>query len=161
MNDEIRNDFNHKGVVYQAFNTKSSINVSEWKCYIGATEGMLKEAMAEHKQCSTDSSFHNAIREYGFDAFKWEIIHFKEDWETMEDLENLRRQKNTWYVYQAPHQIYIDSENDYYQKGITHRTHQKMLNVSPKPKNKFVLKNDGLNDEEVQHQLSYLEKQVK
>lgn len=104
--------YDHKGVVYQVFNTKSSINRAEWKCYIGATAGTLREAMAEHKRCDTDSSFHKAIREYGFDAFKWKIIKYKEDWETFEDLENTKRHQVGKYYYYHPSFGYNDDEDD-------------------------------------------------
>ena len=104
--------YDHKGVVYQVFNTKSSINRTEWKSYIGVTTGTLREVMADHKLCYTDSSFHKAIREYGFDAFKWQIIKYKEDWETFEDLQKIKHHQVGKYHYNLRSKGYNDDEDD-------------------------------------------------
>jgi group I intron endonuclease len=60
------------GIVYKATN---SINN---KCYIGITIGSLKIRKKAHKTCALrkvdNYHFHNAIRLYKFENFKWEIL---------------------------------------------------------------------------------------
>lgn len=63
-----------KGIIYKA---TCLINR---KCYIGKTNN-LKERIIYHKKCSKSKNkkfknilFYKAIRKYGFDNFKWEIL---------------------------------------------------------------------------------------
>lgn len=51
-------------------------NIINDKIYIGKTSKTLEWRMKIHKQSSSydDSLFYRAIRKYGFEKFKWEII---------------------------------------------------------------------------------------
>lgn len=52
-------------------------NIINGKVYIGQTTKTLEERKATHKKDSKhlNTFFYRAIRKYGWDAFKWEIIH--------------------------------------------------------------------------------------
>ncbi len=59
-------------IVYQALNTATG------KIYIGKTAVSLAQRKGDHKakayKHGRNSSFHEAMRKYGFDNFQWEII---------------------------------------------------------------------------------------
>ncbi len=59
-------------IVYQALNTATG------KIYIGKTTVSLAQRKGDHKakayKHGSNSSFHEAMRKYGFDNFQWEII---------------------------------------------------------------------------------------
>ena len=61
-----------KGIIYKATNKKNG------KVYVGQTTNTLERRKRGHKDraknTNYNSHFHNAIRKYGFDVFKWEII---------------------------------------------------------------------------------------
>ena len=61
-----------KGIIYKV------TNIINGKVYIGQTTRSLKKRKKEHKYDAAktcyNSHFHNAIRKYGFNAFKWKII---------------------------------------------------------------------------------------
>ena len=60
------------------------------KQYVGQTVGSLKERRRKHVSCSLNNSdniyFHNAIRKYGIDLFKWAVI---DECDTADDLAKL------------------------------------------------------------------------
>lgn len=59
-------------IVYKATNLVNN------KIYIGLTTGMLNDRKSKHKydaeNKNSNSVFHKAIRKYGWDNFKWEVI---------------------------------------------------------------------------------------
>ena len=66
-------------------------NLINGKIYIGQTIVSLTERKGDHKRKSfkhnSKSSFHSAIRKYGFDNFKWEIIDTAETRKELNDKE--------------------------------------------------------------------------
>lgn len=65
-----------EGIIYKA------TNVATGEVYIGATTIKLEERIHDHFNKSIKNyghKFHNAIREYGFDNFKWEQIDAVQD----------------------------------------------------------------------------------
>lgn len=73
-------------VVYKA------VNQINGYIYIGITNN-FKQRLREHKSCANSDSyryqsrFYNAIRKYGFENFKFEIIETVEDRKTLEERE--------------------------------------------------------------------------
>lgn len=67
-----------------------TINEINGKCYIGQTIKPLSERKKSHLQranAGTDFYFYRAIRKYGFDNFKWEIIEECSSKEEMDEME--------------------------------------------------------------------------
>lgn len=65
-----------EGIIYKV------TNVATGEVYIGATTIKLEERIHDHFNKSIKNyghKFHNAIREYGFDNFKWEQIDAVQD----------------------------------------------------------------------------------
>lgn len=60
------------GIIYKA------TNVINGKCYIGQTTNKFYYRIAQHKHAAIKKKnknyFHNAIRKYGWENFKWEIL---------------------------------------------------------------------------------------
>lgn len=59
------------GLIYRA------VNIVNGKCYIGQTCTDFEFRVRSHKYCCNrgiETKFYNAMRKYGFDKFKWEII---------------------------------------------------------------------------------------
>lgn len=54
-------------------------NIINGKCYIGKTTQLLKKRKYKHMYYTSkeldDAYFHNAIRKYGIENFKWEVIY--------------------------------------------------------------------------------------
>lgn len=61
-------------------------NIINNKIYIGQTQNSLEQRKASHKKDfkTQDSYFYRAIRKYGWENFKWEVI--KDDIQTVEEL---------------------------------------------------------------------------
>lgn len=65
-----------EGIIYKA------TNVATKEVYVGATTIKLEERINDHYNKSIKNyghKFHNAIRDYGFDNFKWEQIDTAQD----------------------------------------------------------------------------------
>lgn len=64
------------GCIYRAKNTVNGM------CYVGKTENTLAQRKVEHK-CEVGrgakSLLHRALREYGWDAFEWDILTERDD----------------------------------------------------------------------------------
>jgi group I intron endonuclease len=60
-----------QGIIYKATNLIND------KCYIGQTSRKFKKRMQEHLNPVKDGEvyFHNALKKYGKENFKWEIIY--------------------------------------------------------------------------------------
>lgn len=78
-----------KGLIYR------SVCINNDKCYIGQTTQGLAKRMYEHIQDTKSNRdkfhFHNALRKYGFDNFKWEVL------ETCKDKYSLDLAEQ-WYI---------------------------------------------------------------
>lgn len=72
-----------KGIVYKATSPSNKI-------YIGITITNLKERKRIHLRSTNNGSklpFHNAIRKYGIENIKWEIIDYESDFQKLKMLE--------------------------------------------------------------------------
>lgn len=66
------------------------------KVYIGITQKSLKQRKAIHETKATQGKqehFRRALRKYGFDNFKWEVIDNAEKWEELCELEKVYIEK--------------------------------------------------------------------
>lgn len=74
-------------IVYKA------TNITNKKVYIGITTKTLEHRMKIHKRDSKKlgTYFYNAIRKYGFDNFKWEVI------DTASSIDELHK-KEIYYI---------------------------------------------------------------
>lgn len=80
-------------LIYKATNTVNG------KIYIGQTTRTLKKRMSEHKHNAIynkkkGNHFYSAIRKYGWDAFKWEVI---EECNSVEEMEQAEKKWITHY----------------------------------------------------------------
>jgi group I intron endonuclease len=66
-------------------------NLINGKIYIGQTTLSLEERIKYHKRDSQrlDTYFYRAIKKYGWEAFKWEVIH--DNIKTIEELDELEK----------------------------------------------------------------------
>ena len=71
-------------------------DMTNGKRYVGSTTKTLSYRISMHKLASKYESYPTyntpiatAIREHGFENFKWEIIQFWDDKETLQDIEDL------------------------------------------------------------------------
>jgi len=64
-----------------------STNKINGKCYIGQTVKTLNHRKIGHLGSTSPSNFSNALRKYGSDAFKWEIIEECSSKEEMDEME--------------------------------------------------------------------------
>lgn len=55
-------------IIYKATNLINN------KCYIGQTKLTLQKRTKDHRNSKDNLYFHNAIRKYGIENFKWEVI---------------------------------------------------------------------------------------
>src|SRR5574343_2095225 len=55
-------------IIYKATNQNNG------KAYIGKTVRSLRQRIAEHTRSKTVTGFQGALKKYGIDAFKWEVI---------------------------------------------------------------------------------------
>ena len=60
-----------KGIIYKA------TNIYDGKIYVGQTTQSLERRAAQHRSMANrgiQDPFHNAIRQFGWEAFRWEIL---------------------------------------------------------------------------------------
>lgn len=71
------------GIIY------SAINIVNGKRYIGQTIRSFEKRISEHKRDSKYLSypFYNAIRKYGWENFKWNIVYDKIPFEQLDNME--------------------------------------------------------------------------
>ena len=65
-----------EGIIYRAFHLESE------RSYVGQTSATLKQRLYTHRyhmKTGTDTHFYNALRKYGWDAFRWEVLEEVED----------------------------------------------------------------------------------
>ena len=89
----VRIDSIINGIVYKATSPSG-------KSYIGITQQTLQTRKLEHLRRSKSGStkaFHNAIRKYGEENIKWEVIDKVDTWEKLEEIEMLYIQKFDTY----------------------------------------------------------------
>lgn len=76
-------------IVYKA------TNITNGKAYIGITRFSLKKRMSSHKSASKKHNwtFYKAIRKYGWDAFKWEVLRTCESYEELKiaEIEEIKK----------------------------------------------------------------------
>lgn len=89
------------GIIYKYTNTVNN------KIYIGQTIYEDKR-INQHKQCYGKCIFHNAIKKYGWDSFKYEVIYRTNEIEDSKLLENTLNEKEIYYI------NYYDSYNNGY-----------------------------------------------
>lgn len=107
-------------------------NLINNKVYIGQTTKTLEERMKRHKQDSKklDTYFYRAIRKYGWENFKWEIIH--DNIQTEDELDNLE----AYYI-----SLYDSFDNK--EKGYNTQSGGKHFKVTQEEKLKRKLRASG------------------
>ena len=89
----VRIDSIINGIVYKATSPSG-------KSYIGITQQTFQTRKLEHLRRSKSGStkaFHNAIRKYGEENIKWEVIDKVDKWEKLEEIEMFYIQKFDTY----------------------------------------------------------------
>lgn len=59
------------------------------KCYVGQTNKSLEKRINEHKSSNLLYAFHKALKKYGFENFKWEILCVCENRNELNEMEKL------------------------------------------------------------------------
>ena len=88
------------GIIYMV------TNVINRKIYIGQTTQSLKSRKQKHLKDSkyTNYLFHNALKKYGFENFKWEIIDYAYSKNELNELEKKWiKQYNTFIDFEQSH----------------------------------------------------------
>ena len=89
--------------IYRIYKCVNTIN---GKVYIGYTNKLLEKRIAEHKAFAkkgSDYLFHKAIRKYGIESFKWQVIFESFD-------------KN--FILNEMEMFFIKENNSYYDDGF-------------------------------------------
>jgi len=78
-------DYKLVGIIYKVTNTINN------KVYIGQTVGSLHSRKAKHLSLANIEKplnyFHKALKKYGIDSFKWEIIEYCDSKKELDDME--------------------------------------------------------------------------
>lgn len=78
------------GCVYIATNNKNQ------KQYVGMTTRAFFERQNEHYRAVGDTPFHAAIREFGWNNFRWEVVYFSKNVDLLKQIErDLIKSKGT------------------------------------------------------------------